>query len=116
LVRLQIHALVHPEQSDGALHASGSRVDATAKRLFYVKARPDYEPVFSILDGMHRDADREFWIERLEASEDNCDIEEDMGQMSTGVKIVLKMSDKTSTCLAIPWREQRSIYNEGNAP
>ncbi len=33
-----------------------------------------------------------FWIERLEASEDNCDIEEDLGQMSTGVKIVLQMS------------------------
>jgi hypothetical protein len=48
------------------------------------------------------DIDRQFWIERLEASEDNCDIEEDTGQVSTGVEIVLQMSDKTSTCFAIP--------------
>ena len=41
--------------------------------------------------------DRRFWIEQLEASEDNCDIEEDMGQMSTGVKIVLQMSHNTLT-------------------
>ncbi len=36
-----------------------------------------------------------FWIERLEASEDNCDIEEDLGQMSTGVEILLTMSHNT---------------------
>ena len=38
-----------------------------------------------------------FWIERLEASEDNCDIEEDLGQVSTGVKIVLQMSHNILT-------------------
>jgi len=31
-------------------------------------------------------------MERLEASEDSCDIEEDKGQESTGVEIVLQMS------------------------
>jgi hypothetical protein len=41
---------------------------------------------------MRQDTDRRFWIERMEALEDNCDIEEDMGQMSTGVKIVPQMS------------------------
>ena len=33
----------------------------------------------SFLDGVHLDSERRYWIERLEASEDNCDIEEDMG-------------------------------------
>jgi hypothetical protein len=72
-------------------------VDMAAKCVLWVKARPDYEPLFSILDGMRQDADRRFWIERLEASEDNCDIEEDMEQMSTGVKIVLQMSHNILT-------------------
>jgi hypothetical protein len=33
----------------------------------------------------------------LEASEDNCDIEADTGQVSTGVEIVLSMSHNTLT-------------------
>jgi hypothetical protein len=67
-------------------------VDVVAKRVLWVKARPYYEPLFSILDGMRQETDRRFWIERLEASEDNCDVEEDMGQASTGVENVLLMS------------------------
>jgi hypothetical protein len=51
-----------------------------------VKARPDYEPLFSILHGMHKDADRQFWVERMKAQENNCDIQADTGQMSTGVE------------------------------
>ena len=77
-------------------------VDVTVKCVLWVKARPDYEPLFSILDGLRHDADRRFWIERLEVSKDNCDIKDDMGQMSTGVKIAFPVSDKTSTCLATP--------------
>jgi len=72
-------------------------VDVMVKRVLWVKARPNYEPLFSILDGMHQDADRRFWVGRLKASDDNCDIEEDMGQMSTGVKIVLPMSHNALT-------------------
>jgi hypothetical protein len=33
-----------------------------------------------------------FWIERMEAFEDNCDIEEDTGHISTGVKIAFPVS------------------------
>ena len=55
------------------------------------------------LDNDHRASDRaraklnEFmaWIVRLEVSEDNCGIEEDMGQVSTGVEILLPMSHNT---------------------
>jgi hypothetical protein len=70
-------------------------VDATAKRILRVKTRPDYELLFYILDGMHQDPDRQVRIERLEASEDNSDIEADTGQMGTGVEIVLPMSHGT---------------------
>ena len=46
---------------------------------------------------MRQDVDSQLWIECFEASEDNCGIEEDTGQVSTGVEIVLKMSHNTLT-------------------
>lgn len=57
-----------------------------------MKARPDYEPLFSILDGLRHDADWRFWIESFVTLEDNCDVEENTGQVSAGVEIVLQMS------------------------
>jgi len=72
-------------------------VDVAAKRVLWVKARPDYEPLFSILDGLRLDGERRYWIERLEAHEDNCDIVADTGQASTGVEILLQMSHNTLT-------------------
>jgi site-specific DNA recombinase len=72
-------------------------VDVEIKRVLWVKARPDYEPLFSILDGMRHDADRRFWRECFVTPENSCDIEEDTGQVSTGVEIVLQMSHNTLT-------------------
>jgi hypothetical protein len=72
-------------------------VDVTIKRVLWVKARPDYEPLFSILDGMRQDANRRFWIERLDAPEDNCDIGEEMEQTVTEVKIAFPVSHNTLT-------------------
>jgi hypothetical protein len=71
----------------------------STNRILWVKARPDYEPLFSILDGLRLDGERRYWIERLEAQEDNCDIEVDAGRVSTSVEILLQMSDRTSTRL-----------------
>ena len=71
-----------------------------------MKARSDYEPLFSILDGMHSDTDKRFWKDLLEESEDNFDIEEDTGQVSTGVEIVLQMSDKTFSCNTLTRAEE----------
>ena len=65
--------------------------------MLWVKALPDYEPLFSILDGLRYDADRGFWIESFVTPEDNCDVEEDTGQVSVGVEIVLQMSHNTLT-------------------
>jgi hypothetical protein len=67
-------------------------IDLAVRCTLWVKARLDYMPLFSILDGLRQDADRRLWIEGLEAQENNCDIEADAGQMSAGVEIVLQMS------------------------
>ena len=72
-------------------------VDGTIKRVLWLKARPDYEQLFSIMNGLRHDADRRFWIESFVTPEDNCDVEEDTGQVSTGVKIVLQMSGHRSS-------------------
>ena len=46
---------------------------------------------------MHLAADRRFWIESSVMPEDNCDVEEDTGHISAGVKIVLQMSHNSLT-------------------
>jgi hypothetical protein len=58
---------------------------------------PDYEPLFSILDGLRLDGERRYWIERRETEGNICDIEVDAGQMSTGVEILLTMSHNILT-------------------
>jgi hypothetical protein len=72
-------------------------VDMAEKCILWVKARPDYESLFSILDGLRLDSERRYWIERSEAEGNICDIGVDIGQMSTGVKILLPMSHNTLT-------------------
>ncbi len=63
----------------------------------WVKARPDYEPLFSILDGLHLDGERRYWIEHREAEGNICGVEVDTEQMSAGVEILLPMSHNTLT-------------------
>jgi hypothetical protein len=72
-------------------------VDMAAKRILWVKARPDYEPLFSILDGLCLDGERRYWIEHRETEGNICDIEVDNGQMSTGVEILLPVSHNILT-------------------
>jgi len=72
-------------------------VDVTIKRVQWVKARPDYEPLFSILDGLRLDNKRRYWIEHREAERNIYDIEAESGQTSTSVKIALPMSHNTLT-------------------
>ena len=54
-------------------------VDVAAKRVLWVKARPDYEPLFSILHGLRLDNERRYWIECTEAEGNICDVEVDTG-------------------------------------
>jgi len=70
-------------------------VDMAAKRIQWVKTRPDYEPLFSILNGVRQDDDRRFWLERSEAQENHCETGADTGRSSTGIEILLQVSDKT---------------------
>ncbi len=72
-------------------------VDVAARRILWVKVRPDYEPLFAILDGLHKDGDLRYWIEPVEAQEDIKDIEEGTGQISTGVKTFAPVSHNALT-------------------
>ena len=71
--------------------------DLAAKSMLWVKARPDYEPLFSILDGLRLDNEKRYWIERREVKGNNSDIKEEVGNMSTGVEILLPVSHNTLT-------------------
>ena len=66
----------------------------TCKHVLWVKALPDYEPLFSVLDKMLQDANRRFWIERMGVSDDNCGIEEDAERVVafSTVSIILNKS------------------------
>lgn len=72
-------------------------VDVAAKRILWVKVRPDYEPLFAILEGLHKDGDLRYWIEPFEAQEDIRDIESGIGQMGTGVKTFAPVSHNALT-------------------
>lgn len=56
---------------------------------------------------MRQDSDRRFWIERLEASEYNCDIGEELEQMESEVKIALPVSHNSFPVLEeyVQWRK-----------
>ena len=77
-------------------------VDVAAKRVIWIKARPDFDVLFQLLNNLRVDEQRRYWIAYPEADEDTCDIREEMRQTVTEVKIAFPVSDKTSTCLATP--------------
>lgn len=72
-------------------------VDLAARCILWVKDRPDYEPLFSILDGLRLDGERRYWIQHRETEGNISDIDVNTGQMSSGVKIALQMSHNTLT-------------------
>ena len=72
-------------------------MDVAARCVLWVKARPDYEPLVSILDGLRLDSERRYWIERRETEGNICDIEVGTGHMSTGVEILIPMSHNILT-------------------
>lgn len=62
-------------------------VDMDAKRILWVKARPDYEALFSIQGELHLDGERQYWIEPGETEGNICGVEVDTRQRSTDVEI-----------------------------
>ena len=71
----------------------------TVTRVLWVRARPDYEQLFSILDGLRAGNGRRDWIEHKVMERNLSDIQIDSGQMSTSVEILLPMSNKTLTSI-----------------
>jgi hypothetical protein len=69
----------------------------TATCVLRVRARPDYEPLFSILDGIRADTGRRYWISEQGIEVNTCDMGEDMGYTVTEVEILLTMSHKALT-------------------
>lgn len=72
-------------------------LDVAAKQVVWVKARPDFDVLFQLLHNLQVDDRRRFWILYPVADEDICDIENELGQIATEVKIVLPVSHNTST-------------------
>ncbi|GAB4416628.1 MAG: hypothetical protein Kow002_02530 [Anaerolineales bacterium] len=72
-------------------------VDVAAKRVIWIKARPNFDVLFQLLNNLRVDEQRRFWIVYQEADEDACDIREDMGQEGMEVKIVSPMSHNVLT-------------------
>jgi hypothetical protein len=62
-------------------------VDVAAKCVIWIKACPDFDVLFQLLNNLRVDEQRRFWIAYPEADEDACDIREDLGQVGTEVKI-----------------------------
>ena len=67
-------------------------VHVAAKRVIWIKARPDFDVLFQLLNNLRVDEQRRFWIVYQEADEDACDIREDLGQEGMEVKIAFPMS------------------------
>jgi len=76
-------------------------VDVAAKCVIWIKARPDFDVLFRLLNILQVDEQRRFWIVYPEGDEDACDIEKDKGQEGIEVNIALPMSDKTLSCNAL---------------
>jgi len=70
-------------------------VDVAAKRVIWIKARPDFDVLFQLLNNLRVDGQRRFWITYPEVYEDACDIREDLGQEGMEVKIAFPMSHNT---------------------
>ena len=66
-------------------------------RVYCFLHRPDYEPLFSILNGLRLDSERRYWIERKIMERIISDIQVDSGQISTSVEILLPMPRNTLT-------------------
>ena len=69
-------------------------VDLVGKSMLWIRVRPDYEPLFSILNVLRMDSERRYWVERKAMDRNIRDIREDTGQLSIGVEIRLRCPTK----------------------
>jgi hypothetical protein len=69
----------------------------TVTRVLWVRARSDYELLFSFLDSFRVDTRQCFWISEQSIEVNTCDMGEDMGHRVKEVKIAFPMSYNTLT-------------------
>jgi hypothetical protein len=74
---------------------NGCRCDCYMRIV--VGAHPDYEPLFSILDGLRVSIRHSFWMSEQSIEVNTCDIREDKGHSVTEVKIAFPMSHNILT-------------------
>jgi len=65
--------------------------------VWWLRALPDYEPVFSFPDSFCAATGIRYWISENEIEVNTCDMGEDMGHTVTEVKIALPMSHNILT-------------------
>lgn len=71
--------------------------DVAAKRVLWVKARQDYEPLFGLLDWLHPDGELRYWIDSLETQGHNCGVGTNTGRMGTSVETLPQMAHNALT-------------------
>ena len=69
----------------------------TATCVLWVRACLNCKSLFSFLDGLRPDSVRRYWIDTKVMKRNISDIQVDIGQISSGVEILLKMSHNTLT-------------------
>jgi len=72
-------------------------VDVAAKRVIRIKARPDFDVLFQLLNNLRVNEQQRFWIAYPEAKDHACDIRGDLGQEGMEVKIAFPVSRNTLT-------------------
>ena len=77
--------------------AKGYYGDYSLNKAFRYVNKMELDPQFSILDGLRLDSERRYWIEHRDTEGTISDIGVDIGQMSTGVEILLTMSHNILT-------------------
>ena len=71
--------------------------DVGTKRMRWIKVNPDYEILFSLMDGLRPDVGRRYWIEEQGTDGNIGDKREDLGKKSTEVKTSARMSHNALT-------------------
>ncbi|MBE3037774.1 MAG: hypothetical protein IMZ62_03020 [Chloroflexi bacterium] len=71
--------------------------DVVAKRVIWIRACPDFDVLFQLLNNLRIDQQRRFWIEYHKDEENVCDNGEGMRQEGMEVKISAPMSHNALT-------------------
>ncbi len=71
--------------------------DVSTKKIAWIKANPDFDILFRLMDGLIPDNGRRYLVRTSETDGDNSGNEEDMGQMGVEVKTFASVSHNALT-------------------